>query len=314
MIVVRAGPEVVRAVLGLGRHGVQAHEAEAAVAPALIGAGAGVGRSGMDADHARREELDFHPAVDALLSELHRLRIGRRRNRVQHPARDLHPARAARSLRLRVRMRFRRAADGARVHVAHVREIHQVVVDELVVRVDEVAVLGPAPLRVVVPRMAHDRRGIGELGRAHPDPEQVVLLDHEVALDLRVGRHAVLPRHLDDRAGAVVHQAVVAALHVLADDPPVLERQAAMAAAVLDRGGLAVRRAKEEHRLAENRAPQQRAGLQLVGPGADVPGIPKETQRSLLLRSGRHPREAQRFQKMAESPERSQIQITQELQ
>jgi len=66
---------------------------------------------------------------------------------------------------------------------------------------------------------------------------------------------------------------VVAALHVLAEHLAMVQRQAAVAAAIFQRSNGACRRAVEQHRLAEDGASQKRAGGELIGPGADVPAV-----------------------------------------
>src|SRR5262249_26979042 len=147
--------------------------------------------------------------------------------------------------------------------------------DELPVRFDvEIAALG-APIGVIEPVEIRDAVGIGKRRIAHPYPQPVVALDHRIGLDLRGRRNGVLARDPHALAGAVVAQAMVMALQMVADELAHGQRQMAVDATVLERSGRAVLLAEEHDRLTEDHPPE-RLARNLVVVGGDVPEILKE--------------------------------------
>src|SRR5207237_4063363 len=108
---------------------------------------------------------------------------------------------------------------------------------------------------------------------AHPDPDQVIALDHRVAAHPETLRDVVLPRDLDALAARVELEAVVYATDVVAFAPAVRELGAAMAAAVVERDHAAAVAPVEDDRLLQQRARKQPTVDQLVIPGRDIPAV-----------------------------------------
>ena len=140
------------------------------------------------------------------------------------------------------------------MQVAHVREVEQVVGEQLIVCV-EVQIAGrDAPGRVVEPREVGNSCGVGLRGLAHPNPRNVPALDDGIAPHAHVVRHVRLPRNLDARTGAIELQAVIAALHDAVLENAARERSRAVATAVFECRDAAVARAEEDDRLVEQAA------------------------------------------------------------
>ena len=165
--------------------------------------------------NARRQVVDDLPAVD-VAGEFADLDEGRRRRLVDDPARHLHAARRAIDAHRGV-LDQRHVADGGLVHESEMREIEQVVADELPVAL-RVQIVGlGAPVRIVEPMVVGDLGGIGQRRIAHPDPQPLVALDHRIGLHPRARRDHVLARHAHAGAGAIEAQPVIVALqHVAA--------------------------------------------------------------------------------------------------
>ncbi len=160
-------------------------------------------------------------------------------------------------------------------------QVEQIVDDELPVGRDvEIAAFGP-PVGVIEPMEIGDLVRIGERRIAHPYPQPAIPLDHRIAFDLRRRRYGVLARHLHASAGAVISQAMVVALQMIADELSHGKRQVAVDAAVLERGGRAVLFAEKHDRLAEDHPPE-RLACNLVLRGGDVPEIFQEHGRTSL--------------------------------
>ena len=120
----------------------------------------------------------------------------------------------------------RHVADRGLVHEGEMREVEQVVDDQLPVGLDvQVGRLG-APVRIVEPMEVGDLVGVGERRIAHPDPDPVIALDHRIGAHPRRLRDQVLARHAHALAGAVEAQAVVVALQRVADHLAHRQRQA----------------------------------------------------------------------------------------
>ena len=63
------------------------------------------------------------------------------------------------------------------MHEALVRQVEQIVIDELIVRSEMVIARDRDPLGIVHPMEVRDAGGIGQRGIAHPDPREGVPLD-----------------------------------------------------------------------------------------------------------------------------------------
>ena len=60
------------------------------------------------------------------------------------------------------------------------REVEQVVVDELIVRAEVVIAADRGPGRIVHPMEIRNAAGVGALGLAEPDPSEAVALDQRI--------------------------------------------------------------------------------------------------------------------------------------
>src|SRR6266850_3264288 len=156
-----------------------------------------------------------------------------------------------------------------------VRGVEQVLDQQQIVRLDVQIVAAEAPFRIVEPVEVLDQAGISLRRVAGPDPDPVVLLDDRVGLHFRRGRDAVLAGDLHAGARGIELQAVIRAMHDVADQLAHRELRLPMAAAVLERDGLALDRAIQHDRLVEDDAPDH-AASDLVIPGGDVPGVANE--------------------------------------
>jgi hypothetical protein len=179
---------------------------------------------------------------------------------------------------------FLRPAERFGMHEGEMREVGKVVHDEEIVRVVVHVIRLAAPLRIRQVVELQDLRRVGERGIAHPDPHQVLLLEHRVAANAQAARDVVLPRDLDALAARVELEPVVHAADVVALHAPVGELGAAVAAPVVQRNHPAAVALVEQHRLLQDRAREQLAVDQLVVPRRDVPAV---LQKGLRLGSHR---------------------------
>ncbi len=169
----------------------------------------------------------------------------------------------------------RRVADRAFVHECQVREIEQVVDDELPIGFDvQVGRLG-APARVVEPMEVGDVVRIGEGGITHPDPQPVIALHHRIGLHLRRRGNVILPRDPHTAAIRPEPKPVIMALQRVADELAHREREMPMRATVLECDSLAVLGAEEHHRLAQDHA-RERVAADLGVGGGDIPMVSQE--------------------------------------
>ena len=256
--------EVVRAALGLGRGRREGNEIDAARRVLAAGEVHAV---------ARRHVLDDLPAVDIVWEAAGAL-IERRRRSIADPARQSHEPLLA--LHRRGELGDRGRADGAGMHIGEMRDVEHVVGDELVVafhvdllglRVRPFAMVGPPPVR--------DQRGVGALGRAHPDPQPSVALDERIGANARLRRHARLPGDLGTAPVRREAQPMVAAAQLVAFEPAHRQRQVAVAAAIFQRDRCAVFAAIEHDRLVQQQ-PRERLARHLGCTGGDVPGAAQE--------------------------------------
>ena len=156
------------------------------------------------------------------------------------------------------------------------RQVHQVVDHQHVVALDVHDLLAIGPFRrVVVPGVGDDFALVGERGIAHPDPDDAVLLDHRIGTHLRHRRNVGLTGNFDALAGAVEDEPMIAALEAIFDNLAVAERSGAMAAAILERGGLA-RGVAEQHQSLVHDGAGENAVFDLIRPARDVPSVADE--------------------------------------
>src|SRR5436853_4501426 len=98
------------------------------------------------------------------------------------------------------------------------REVEQVVVDELVIGTEMVIAGNRSPGRIVHPVEIRDERRIGKLGVAKPDPRETVPFDQRIFAYTRA-RNLLLAGHTDALAVTIEAQPVVSALDLIADHP-----------------------------------------------------------------------------------------------
>ena len=251
-----------RAGLGLRGHEVEVVEAEPVrrhvalelgVAELLAFRGAR-GRAGEQPYRARHPELDDLPAVDdRLFRPVAHLLVGGRRVLADGPARHRHRIVVLEGLEHGV-LGDRSVADRRPVDEGQMREVQQVVDDQLVVAVDvEIGAL-VAPVVGALPRVRNDQALVGERRIAHPDPDPVVLLHRRKGAHLRAGRDRRLTRHVDALAGDVELEPVIVAGKDVALHAALSERHAAVAAAVLEGHRVAVLGTPEDDLLVADRA------------------------------------------------------------
>ena len=266
------GVEIEARRFGLGRRRVQRAQADAGFVfyrPVEL---AGPNRSDPGINHGvrRRLGLDDLPAVDIVVG-LHARTVERRRRPVRDPAR--HPHLAVLALGLDRKIDDRAIADGFGVHIAEMRQIEQIVVDQLVVALDaEKRARIMRPGRIVDPPPVGNQRLVRRRV-AHPDPQEAVFLDQRKRSDRGAGRHLRLAGHGDADAGRVEFKPVITALHPVARDFAERQWQMPVTAPVLQRHGRAAGGAEHHDRFAQKRAPQRPAVFELAYIGGHVPAI-----------------------------------------
>ena len=276
VVVVQIVPEEMRRAPRLGGEELAVAVFLRALAVALLQAVARRREQRLQEEDARDVHAPDVPSV-------HRFQISddllveRRAGGVHVPALDAEAVvEALDRHRLRLERVLLRAAERLRVHEGEVREVGEVVDDQQVVRVVVHVVRHAAPARILEIGNAQDGGRRSERRIAHPDPDDVLLLDHRVAAHAQALGDVLLPGNLDALALAVELQAVVHAAHVIAFQAPVGEQRAAMAAAVVERDHLAAVALVEQHRLLEDRARDELAVDQLVVPRGHVPAVHQE--------------------------------------
>ncbi len=167
-------------------------------------------------------------------------------------------------------------ADAVGMHVGFVREIHEVVHHETPVAFQAVERAAFAlPFDAVVPMKIRHGGGISQGGIAWPDPHEPVFF-HD-----RIGPHAggridsLLRRHVRASARGVENEAVIAANHLIADEPAHRERQEPVPAGVLERRDASVG-APEEHDVLVADAPSRERWPDFVAPGRRIPGVQRK--------------------------------------
>ena len=140
------------------------------------------------------------------------------------------------------------------------------------------------------PGRARDRGRVGLGGVADAHPDERVLLDDRVALQPGGARHPGLAGDGDAAAVGAVGEAVVAADHLVVDQPArrLGQREAAVHAAVRHGGDLARLGAPEQDRLAADGAAEQ-LPADLAAVGRDVPLVGGNRRHRRLLRTSDSP-------------------------
>ena len=189
-----------------------------------------------------------------------------------HPAVDAHAARQARHARAFHR-EGRPDAEAVAMHIGEVREIEQVVVDQLVRRGVVEMPVAQAPALVVETGGRRDQRGIRLCRIADPHPDPAVARLHRIAAHARQLRDRALAGYLDAAPRGRELEAVVHAAQVIAFATPQRQRREAVAAAVLERHQSAVLAAVDDDRLVGDADRVQAIPLEVVVPAGDIPAV-----------------------------------------
>ena len=137
------------------------------------------------------------------------------------------------------------------------REVEDVVGDELVIGLD-VKPAGPiAPARVAVERKPQDVFRVGLFGRTHPHPDELVLFEDGPGLDPHRIGDSVLPGNFDTAPAVIEFEPVIHAANAIRLQASHGKRRMPVAAAIVHDNGIAGVVAVGNQRLAQNRAAQQ---------------------------------------------------------
>ena len=153
------------------------------------------------------------------------------------------------------------------------REIEQVVVDQQVVRREVELATQHAIAGIVEPHRVGDRCRIGQRLVAHPDPHPAAALDRRKAPHEGAVRNELLARDFDAAPVRRELEPVIHTAQIVVLQPAHRERRETVAAAVLQDNDLAIGLAVKRQRLIDDDACQDAAGLELVRPAGDIPGI-----------------------------------------
>ena len=155
------------------------------------------------------------------------------------------------------------------------RQIEQIIDEELIVRVQMNVAGRRRPFRIAQPIEVGDLRRVGFRRFSHPDPDGAPPLADGVAPDLGAARDHVLARHFDALPVDVEFKPVVAACEVIARPFAARERRRTVAATVFQRADLAGGVAKQ-HDLLVEKGPPNRLLVQVTRPDRGVPAISQE--------------------------------------
>src|SRR5690606_38971063 len=140
---------------------------------------------------------------------------------------------------------------GVLMHITHMRKVHQIVVQQLIVRVDGGALPLIGPGRISMPWVLDDFGCVGQRRVSHPYPYQIVLLYNGITSYDRLGRNLLLAWNPHTAPASIKRKSMIAALKKLTGNDPVLQRQAAMTATVFQRRHCAALHAVQHDRLLE---------------------------------------------------------------
>ena len=216
---------------------------------------------------------DELPAVDIPLEIAGTGEQGRR-HEIQHPTPHAH------AVWKPLRPRRRRSLAGVAgqrllVDVGDVRQIQQIVDDELVVRAHLNGAGGDRPLAICEPGQWRDLVRIGERRITHPDPQYAPSFVDRIASDLRSRRHLHLPGNKNASSARVELKPVIAAGQVLALNLAARQRRRAMAALIRQGGWPAACRAEQDDLLVQEDFRQGCIG-EVIRPCCGVPAIAKK--------------------------------------
>ena len=158
------------------------------------------------------------------------------------------------------------------MHKAEMRQVQQVVDDQLVIAFDiEIRPL-VSPIVVGLPGIRNDQVFVGQRRITHPDPDPVVFLDDWIGADLGPRRDRSLSRHMRALARRIELKAVIVAFQLVADEFALRQRHSAVAAAVFKGLRRTILLAPEDNVFIANGA-RHRCPVNFFRLGADVPGI-----------------------------------------
>ena len=173
------------------------------------------------------------------------------------------------------KIRHRRRPDVLYVHIGQMRQVEQVVVEQLVMARDmkRRIALHDRPVRMVHHVPVRQQAFIRLVRVARPDPDVLVLFEYRPGPHEAVRRHLRLAGDFHAGAGRVEFQPVIAALQDVADDLALRQRQVPVAAAVFQRDRVPGAVPEQDERLVQDGARQRFVRRHLVIPGSGVPGV-----------------------------------------
>ena len=218
---------------------------------------------------------DVQPLVDLLPRREHRARPGRRVRIGDVP---LVPDRAVVVLLHGLRAVGQQRAVGAEafdVEVFGVAEVHQVVGDQLVLRIHQIDRAFDRRSRVDE-REIGDQRGVGLVGIARPEPQATVAFDHRARRQPRGLGDRAAEGIVDASAAAVEGQAMVAAGDPPLREAPLAQRHEAMRTAIGDHRPEAILFAPDQPWPVEQPPRKEVVRRHLVRPSRHVPEVANE--------------------------------------
>jgi hypothetical protein len=203
----------------------------------------------MDVDERGRLTIDDLPAIHAVaFLEDPAFHVCRRRRAIQHPARDTHALLGTVDLDAAFLSQLD-GADRRAMHVADVRQIEKIVIDQLIVRLNVVRGAGSSERRIAHAVKIRNGGALGQIRLPHPHPYPAMPLGDPVDLDPRLGRNPILAWDPCARAVRVEHQTVIAALDLVAEHASEMERGMAVNAPILQGRKRAVLLPEQHDRL-----------------------------------------------------------------
>src|SRR5260221_727596 len=225
-----------------------------------------------DAGIDGRPELEELPAVD-LAVEISRRLVDRSGVDVVHQPLRAHDV----AVDVHLERRLGAGAAGKRrlADEYDVSEVENVVDQQLIVALHVKRAVSAAPASFDVLAEVGDQRWIGKRSLAEPHENKAMDFARGKTSCAEIAADGGIPWHVGASAVGGEADAVIAALDVVADDLAGGERRLAVGAAIGERGGGPVPRAKDDQRLVADR-PRQRLGAEFGGSCGGVPLIAKE--------------------------------------
>src|SRR5580698_7870728 len=153
------------------------------------------------------------------------------------------------------------------------REIQQVVANQLVRRLVMQVSRQVAPVRVLAGKIVGQRSLIGAGGITHPDEHPAITNENRVRADTNLRRNLQYAGYLDTTARRIEMQAVIHAADIVPLTPPEGQWCVPMTTSVRECYDIAVRCPVEQYRPVQHTPRQQCRFRHLVAPGDHVPAV-----------------------------------------